>query len=92
MKWIEHIRVRSSSIKLQKAISSLREQVNKIEEKTSCIEIFFMQHAIYTGDLSIVVVWKNDMKPEYSREGLMMAEQLQKLGPIDHAIWIPAEK
>ena len=52
-----------------------------------------MQHAIYEGDLAVVLVWiARGHRPVKSREGLMIAEQLQRLGSVDHAVWIPAEK
>ena len=90
-KWIEHIRVRSSSVKLQEAMPSLFKQIQEVKEQTGDAETFFMKHAIYDGDLSVVVVWHNNMEPKKTREGLMIAEKMQELGPIDHAVWIPAE-
>jgi hypothetical protein len=92
MKWIELIRVRSSLAALQEAMPSLQKYIKGIEEATNGAETFFMQHALYDGDLAVVVVWMNGVKPEQTREGLMIAERLQELGSIDHAVWIPAEK
>jgi len=38
-----------------------------------------------------VVVWARDhIEPTKSREGLRLAERMQALGPVDHAVWIPA--
>jgi hypothetical protein len=91
MKWIELIRVRSSVAALQEAMPSLQKHINEIEEATNGAETFFMQHAIYNGDLAVVVVWMNGMKPDQTREGLMIAERLQELGSIDHAVWVPAD-
>jgi hypothetical protein len=92
MKWIELIRVRSSVVALQEAMPSLQKQIKEIEEETSGAETFFMQHALYDGDLAVVVVWKGGGKPGKSREGLLLAERLQELGSIDHAVWIPVKK
>ena len=89
MKWIELIRVRSSVKTLQEAMPSLEEQVQEIENALPDAETFFMQHAIYDGDLSVVIVWRNDAKPGQTVEGLLVAESLQNLGSIDHAVWIP---
>lgn len=89
MKWIELIRVRSSVKTLQEAMPSLEEQVQEIENALPDAETFFMRHAIYDGDLSVAIVWRNDAEPQQSVEGLMIAERLQNLGSIDHAVWIP---
>ena len=89
MKWIELIRVRSSVAALKVAMPSLQKHINQIDEATNGAETFFMQHALYDGDLAIVLVWMNDVEPQQTREGLMVAERLQELGPIDHAVWVP---
>ena len=92
MKWIELIRVRSSEAALRAAMPALQDQVGDIEASIRDAEIFFMQHALYDGDLAVVVVWQDGSPAQKSREGLMVAERLKGLGPIDHAVWIPAEK
>jgi hypothetical protein len=92
MKWIEMIRVRSAGAALEEVMPSLIKQIREIESATTGVEMFFMQHTLYDGDLAVVVVWMNDVEPQQTREGLMVAEHLQGLGPIDHAVWIPAEK
>lgn len=92
MKWIELIRVRSSASTLQTVLLSLQEQVKAIEESAPGAETFFLQHALYDGDLAVVVVWKNEDKQQKTSAGLMVAEQLQALGPVDHAVWVPAQK
>ncbi len=89
MKWIELIRVRSSVGVLQEAMPLLQKQIQEIE-KTAKAETFFMQHALYDGDLAVVVMWLNEIRPQKTREGLMIAEWLQELGTVDHAVWIPA--
>lgn len=91
MKWIEHIRVRSSPGALQEVLPSVAKQVADIEESVSDAETFFMRHAIYDGDLSVVIVWLGEQKPRKTVEGLMVAEQLQKMGSVDHAVWIPVK-
>ena len=89
-KWIEQIRVRSSKSKLVEAMPSLEGQIKDIEASSNGAETFFMKHALYDGDLAVVLVWMNNVVPQQTREGLMVAERLQEFGPIDHAVWIPA--
>ena len=89
-KWIELIRVRSSADVLQEAISALRDQIDVIESSASDAETFFMQHALYDGDLAVVIVWYRETPAKKTREGLMIAAKLQELGSTDHAVWIPA--
>ena len=88
MKWIESIRVRSSAAALEEAIPSLEKEINEINASASAEETFMAQHALYDGDLSVVVVWNNEVEPVKTREGLLLAERLQHLGPVDHAVWI----
>ena len=90
MKWIEQIHVRSSSRALQEAMPALVEQLERVQERVGGAETFLMQHALYDGDLAVVVVWRNESAPQKTREGLMVAMMLQQLGPVDHAVWIPA--
>jgi hypothetical protein len=92
MKWIELIRVRSSAARLEEAMPSMQQQVDEIRGSTRDAETFFLQHALYDGDLAVVVVWKGASTPQKSREGLMLAERLQGLGSIDHAVWVPAHE
>ena len=91
MKWIELVRVRSSAAELESAMPAMQEQVHEIEASDCNAETFFLQHALYEGDLAVVVVWQNEDEPRKTREGLMVAEQLQRLGPVDHGVWIPAK-
>ncbi|WP_428263045.1 hypothetical protein [Haliangium sp.] len=91
MKWIELIRVRSSAAALRDAMPALQDRIAELEQSATGAEIFFMRHALYDGDLAVVVVWKHGGTPNKSREALLLAERLQRLGPIDHAVWIPAE-
>lgn len=91
-KCIELIRVRSSQTVLADAMPSLTQLVDEIESSTFGAETFFMQHALYAGDLAVVVVWtRHDIEAIKSREGLLLTERMQTLGPVDHAVWIPAQ-
>lgn len=89
-KWIELVRVRSSAAALASAMERLREQVEAIEASVEDAEPFFLQHALYDGDLAVVVIWRRDCPPQKTREGLLIADTLSQLGSIDHAVWIPA--
>ena len=89
LKWIEFIRLRSTAIMLNSNIHSIKKMVVEIEGNTHEASPLIMQHALYDGDLAIVIIWNNSMTPEKSREGLMLANKLEKLGAVDHAVWIP---
>lgn len=91
MKWIEQIRVRSTPETLKKAESQFVKQFEMISKKAERAEIFVMQHALYEGDLAVVLVWQNSSPPQKTREGLMLAEQLKQLGAIDHVVWKSAD-
>lgn len=91
-KWIELIRVRSSDAALSEAMPTLEANVREIESSLGDGETFFLKHALYDGDLAVVLVWMNGAPPKKSREGLILAEQLGQLGSVDHAVWIPTQK
>lgn len=89
MKWIELIRVRSSEATLRAALPALAEQIQGLATSRPDVETLFMQHALYEGDLAVVVIWETDAPATKTREGLLVAESLQRLGSVDHAVWIP---
>jgi hypothetical protein len=89
MKWIEMIRVRSSAAALEEITPSLVTEIDQINELAEQVEAFIMQHALYSGDLSLVIVWKNGRPPEKSPQGLIFADRLQQVGTVDHAVWLP---
>ncbi len=89
MKWIELIRVRSSEATLRAALPTLTEQVEGLALARPNVETLFLQHALYDGDLAVVVIWQTDAPASKTREGLLVAESLQRLGSVDHAVWIP---
>ena len=91
MKWIEMIRVRSSAATLEKVMPSLVTEIDQINVLAEQVEAFIMQHALYDGDLSIVIVWKDGQPPEKSPQGLMLADRLQQVGTLDHAVWLPVK-
>ncbi len=92
-KCIEFIRVRSSPTVLADALPSLTQLVDVLDASLQDAEVVFMQHALYAGDLAVVVVWtRGDTTPSKSREGLLLTERMQALGSVDHAVWIPARK
>ncbi|WP_421899839.1 hypothetical protein [Maridesulfovibrio sp.] len=90
MKWIEFIRVRSSASVLDEAVSAVTGEVNKINESPSGAEAFMMRHGLFDGDLAVVLVWGDGIKPDKTREGLLLAGTLEQYGPVEHAVWIPA--
>ena len=91
MKWIEFIRVRACHEALRTAMPTLAEQVREIAGSTPAAETFLLEHALYDGDLALVVVWRNGGPPAKSREGLLVADGLRALGAVDHAVWSPAD-
>lgn len=87
-KWIEFVRVRSSPHALQDAFEELESSVDALGD--AC-ETYLLQHALYDGDLAVVVVWHDERPPARSREGLLLAAQLERLGSVEHAVWRPRQ-
>ena len=90
MKWIELIRVRSSGSTLRQAMPALEARVRALDDSSPDAEAYCLQHALYDGDLAVVVVWRTEAEPRKTREGLLVAEYLRRLGSVDHAVWRPA--
>ena len=91
MKWIEMIRVRSSAGALEDVMPSLVTEIDQINASKEHVEAFIMRHALYSGDLSLVVVWKDGQPPEKTTQGVMFADRLKLVGTVDHAVWLPAK-
>lgn len=91
MKWIEQIRVRSSPSALRAAMPAVQQHLRSLADSAPQAETFFLQHALYDGDLAVVVVWQSEDPPSKSREGLLVAEHLRQLGSVDHTVWQPVE-
>ena len=87
--WIEQIRVRSTAPALEAALPSLHDQVAEVDAALATTKAFVLQHALYEGDVAVVLVWQGDVTPAKTRAGLMIAERLQQLGSVDHAVWTP---
>ena len=92
MKWIELIRVRSSGATLRAALPSLTEQIHELERSRPDVETHFLQHALYDGDLAVVVIWRGGAPAAKTREGFLVAQSLEGLGTVDHAVWIPTNE
>ena len=87
MKWMEMIHVRSSAAGIEESMPTITMQVREIANEKEALQVFVLKHALYDGDLAVILVWNNKSLPEKTREGLMLAERLHRLGPIDHAVW-----
>ena len=90
MKWLEIVRMRSSEAGITAAWSSLEDAVRKVKKEEGLDEAFILQHAMYNGDLAIVLIWDNERCPVKTQEGILLAEQSKRHGSVEHAIWIPA--
>lgn len=89
MKWIEMIRVRSSEAVLRQAMPRLRALVHELTAAHQASETLFLQHALYDGDLSVVLIWQTSAPAQKTPAGLRVADHLRELGSIDHAVWLP---
>ena len=87
--WIEKIRVRSSEEALDESMSLLMDQVKDIEASSPHMESLFLQHGFYSGDFSVVLLWSSEAPNEASKEGILIAEIFNRLGPVDHSYWVP---
>lgn len=87
-KWVELIRVRASAQVLQPALPGLEAEVAALGAGGE-VEAMLLEHALYGGDLAVVLVWRTQGPAQESRTGLLLADQLRTLGSVDHAVWTP---
>ena len=92
LKWLELIRVRSSVATLEGAAPALRRNVNELGGSVPDAEILFLRHGLYDGDLAIAIVWRTRETPKRTQLGAVLASELQTLGSVDHAVWIPTSE
>lgn len=90
MKWVEMIRLRSTSSGLLAGLPTILEQVKQINDVSGAKDAMVLKHALYDGDLAVVLVWENGRDPVRTREGLLLAEGLGRYGMVDHGVWCAA--
>ena len=88
MKWIEMIRVRSASDALPLAMPEITSHADKIGRGPGIIEVMVLQHALFDGDIAVVILWDDDRQPKRTTEGLLLAGHLQNFGLVDHGVWV----
>lgn len=89
VKWIEQIRVRTSEAALRNELPKLDATATELSTHTPRLDALVLTHAIYDGDCTFILVWENDNEPTRTREGHIVAEQLRRVGMVDHSVWRP---
>jgi len=87
VEWIEIIRLRSIPKDVQMLRDSIREQLENMPKSAGLERVRVMLNAEYETDFAVVLVWKNDREPVKTREGLLLADCMQRYGSVDHAVW-----
>ena len=86
MQWLEIIRVLASTDKIKMAFNALSTMIGDLQD-TNGKEITVHSREVFDSDLLICIRWKRDGQPGKSREGLLLAEYLEKFGMVNHEIW-----
>ena len=89
MKWLEFIRVRSTS-KLEKSIyKELSCQIVELSETPGLLEAGIYSELDIPGDLCVILSWDTE-KPASggSKPGLGLARVLKKSGITAYSVWI----
>ncbi len=90
VKWIEMIRLRSCVEEVKRAMTIIGEQRSQIKRETSVSDVIVLNNKLVEGDLAVILSWENDRQPVRTREGLLVAEELSKIGMVDHSVWADA--
>jgi len=86
---VELIRVRASSARLLEVADELREMVSLLGDTLEHAQVSLLGHALFDGDLAVVIKWSERVDRVKSREGTMVAAHLSRFGEVDHSVWIP---
>ena len=87
MKWLEMIRVRSSPQGVDAAKQYLAVHMPSFRGVKYVRDAAVLSHALYEGDLAVILTWEAKGAPAKTREGLFLANYFMQYGPVDHAIW-----
>jgi len=90
MKWAEMIRVRSSAEGIADLYSGLPRVISTLREKLEIHDALLLIHALYVGDLAVILIWEGTGKPGKSAEGSLLADNFGKYGTVEHAVWLVA--
>jgi hypothetical protein len=83
--WFEMVRVRATPGRLDDWLATAADRLDALP-----CDAKVLRHGSYDGDIAVLLLWREG-PPGKSREGLLLAQQLEAHGAIDHAIWIPRE-
>jgi hypothetical protein len=87
MEWLEIIRLLSAPQDVQALQESIRPQLDGLQKTPGLKRALAMLNAAYATDFAIALVWENEREPVKTREGLLLADCLQRFGSVDHAVW-----
>ena len=90
MKWAEMIRVRSSADGIADLYSGLPQIMSAIRKKMDIKEALLLIHALYVGDLAVILIWHGPGSPGRSNEGILLANNFEEYGTVEHAVWLIA--
>ncbi len=86
MKWLEFVHVRASAAGMEWNIPALNEQLALCRaEQLAGVSV--VRHTLYPGDLAVILTWQNDRQPVKTREGMAIAEYLNRFGAVEHGVW-----
>jgi len=88
MKWAEMIRVRSSADGIADLYSGLPQVMSAIRKKRDIKEALLLIHALYVGDLAVILIWQGSGTPGRSNEGICLANNFEEYGTVEHAVWL----
>jgi len=93
MNWIEIIHLRAGNINESENVLNIFNQIKIIPEKDNHVKMRFFKDATIPSDFTIVLEWKcNSLSfnstPLKSVQGIRFAENLKKLGLVNHTIFV----
>ena len=90
MKWAEMIRVRSSAAGIADLNNELPRVMAILRQKSEFEDAFLLIHALYSGDLAVILIWNGTGKPGKTPDGILLANNFEEYGTVEHAVWLIA--
>jgi hypothetical protein len=88
MKWMEFIKIQTSSSDVSAKMPTL---IEPYKARQGLLEIKVFRHAS-VDDCSLCLRWDTDSpEPRGSSVGFMLCNTLKQYGLVDHAVWIEKE-
>ncbi len=92
MRCVEMIRVRSTTEEIADLYNGLSQVISDLRKITDIRDAILLIHALYVGDLAVILIWKELEPPKKTPEGIVLANTFEEYGTVEHSVWMIASE